>query len=181
MPLAEFAANNGISEATKCTPFFAVQGVDPRMTFQGEPTQEQNQLWLDADKFQATMQQVHEHQRVEIRRSQALQEESANIGCTPAPDFQVGSKGWLDTNNVRTTRPTRKLDCKLLGPFSVCRRVSPYAYELELHASIRIDRVQPVSCFDPVVENPGEEQWIDPPPPPTGSGRGRRGISSIWC
>jgi len=39
LPWAEFAANNGISESTKCTPFVAVQAVDPRMTFAGEPTQ----------------------------------------------------------------------------------------------------------------------------------------------
>jgi transposase InsO family protein len=41
--LAEFAANNGVSESTKCTPFFAVQGEDPRMSFTGEPTQEPDQ------------------------------------------------------------------------------------------------------------------------------------------
>jgi hypothetical protein len=40
LPLAEFAANNGVSESTKCTPFFAIQGVDPRMSFVGEPIQE---------------------------------------------------------------------------------------------------------------------------------------------
>jgi hypothetical protein len=29
LPLAEFAANNGMSESTKRTPFFAIQGTDP--------------------------------------------------------------------------------------------------------------------------------------------------------
>jgi len=43
LPLAEFDENNGISESTKRTPFFAVQGVDPNMTFAGEPTQEWDQ------------------------------------------------------------------------------------------------------------------------------------------
>jgi transposase InsO family protein len=43
LPLAEFAANNGVSESPKCTPFFAVQGVDPRMSFAGDPTQERDQ------------------------------------------------------------------------------------------------------------------------------------------
>jgi hypothetical protein len=42
LPLAEFAANNMTSESTKCTPLFAVQGVDTRMSFTGEPTQEQD-------------------------------------------------------------------------------------------------------------------------------------------
>jgi hypothetical protein len=43
LPLAEFAANNGLSESTKCTLFFAVQDMDPRMSFVGEPTQVQDQ------------------------------------------------------------------------------------------------------------------------------------------
>jgi transposase InsO family protein len=34
LPLAEFAANNTTSEATKCSTFFAVSGTDPRMTFE---------------------------------------------------------------------------------------------------------------------------------------------------
>jgi hypothetical protein len=35
LPLAEFAANNELSESTKCTPFFAVQSMDPQMLFIG--------------------------------------------------------------------------------------------------------------------------------------------------
>jgi len=72
LPLVEFAANNGVSESTKCTSFSAVQGVDPRMSFVGEPTQERDQRRLEADQVQATMRQVHEHLRVEMRRSQAV-------------------------------------------------------------------------------------------------------------
>jgi len=67
LPLAEFAENNGISKSTKCTPFFAVQGVDPRMTFAGEPKLQWDQRRRDADQVQATMQEVHEHVRVEMR------------------------------------------------------------------------------------------------------------------
>jgi transposase InsO family protein len=43
LPLAEFAANDGMSESTKCTPFFAVQGLDRGMSFAGEPSQERDQ------------------------------------------------------------------------------------------------------------------------------------------
>jgi len=98
--LAEFAANNGVSESTKCTPFFAIQGVDPLMSFVGESTPDQDQRRLGADQVQATMQQVHEHLRVEMRQSQALQEEGVNRGCIPAPNIQVGSKVWLDAQNI---------------------------------------------------------------------------------
>jgi hypothetical protein len=138
LPLAEFAANNGVSESTKCTPFFEVQGTDPQMSFAGEPTQEQDQRRLETNQVQASMQQIHEHLRVEMRRSQAVQEEGANRGRVSAPNIQVGSKVWLDAWNVQTTRPIKKLDWKRLGLFKVRKRVSPYAYELELPVSIRI-------------------------------------------
>jgi hypothetical protein len=141
-----------------------VQGVDPWMSFVGEPTQERDQWRLEVDQVQTTMQHVHEHLRVEMRGSQAVQEEGANRGCIPAPNIQVGSKVWLDARNIRTTRPTRKLDWKRLGPFQLKRQVSPYAYELELPASIRIHRVQPVSCLDVVVEDPLVGQRVEPPP-----------------
>jgi len=61
-------------------------------------------------------------------------------------------------------RPTRKLDCKRLGPFTVVRRLSPHAYELEFPASIRIHRVQPVSHLDPVVNDSLDRQQFKPPP-----------------
>jgi len=43
LPLAEFAANNGVSETTKCTPFYAVQGTNHRMSSTGEPMKERDQ------------------------------------------------------------------------------------------------------------------------------------------
>jgi len=56
LPLAEFVVNNGISESMRWTPFFAVQGADPQISFSGEATQERDQRRLDADQVQPTMQ-----------------------------------------------------------------------------------------------------------------------------
>jgi len=61
------------------------------------------------------------------------------------------------------TRPNGKFEWKRLGPFQVCMQVSPYAYELELSASIRIHRVQSVSLLDPVLEDPMVGQPVEPP------------------
>jgi len=179
LPLAEFTVNNGISASTKCTPFCAVQGVDPRMSFAKEPTLERDQRRLDADQVQATMQQINEDLRVQMRRNQVLQEEGENWGRIPAPNIQVGSKVWLDTRNVRTTRPTRKFDWKWLGPFRVCRQVSLNAYELELPASIRIHRVQPVLLWDMVVEDPLAGQRVEPPPSVEVDGEEEYQVSSV--
>jgi len=114
-----------------------------------------------------------------MRRSQAVQKEGANRGWTPAPNIQVGCQVWLDARNIRTTRPTRKLACKCLGPFRVHKQVSPYDYELELPASIRIRRVQPVSLLDIVVEDPLVGQRIEPPPPVEVDGEEEHQVSSV--
>ena len=89
---------------------------------------------MSAENVQAIMQQVHEHLRVEMRQSQAVQEAGANHGRIAAPNIQEGSHVWLDTRHIRPTRPTWNLDWKLVGPFTVVRQISPYAYELELPA-----------------------------------------------
>jgi len=61
LALTEFAANNGTSETTKCTPFYVVQGADTRLTLAGEQTKEREQQRVSADNVQATMQQIHQH------------------------------------------------------------------------------------------------------------------------
>jgi len=61
LPMAEFTANNGTLETTKCTQFFTMQGTDPWMIFLNQPTEGQVHHHLDADQVQATMEQVHMH------------------------------------------------------------------------------------------------------------------------
>jgi hypothetical protein len=86
LPLAEFAIDNVVCELMMCIPFFTGQGADTRMSFAGEPIQERDQQCLEADQVPAMMPQIHEYQRVEMRWSQAVQEEGANRGCIPAPN-----------------------------------------------------------------------------------------------
>ena len=38
-----------------CTPFIAVQGIDPRMSFEGGPMKERDPRCLEADEVQLTM------------------------------------------------------------------------------------------------------------------------------
>ena len=57
--------------------------------------------------------------------------------------------------------------------------MTPYAYELELPASIRIHRVQHVSLSDPVVEDPLEGQVVLPPPPVEVDGEEEYQVSSV--
>jgi transposase InsO family protein len=78
LPLAEFAANNRRSELTKCFAFFAVRGVDPRMTLTETMAAHGDSQMVDVNQVPATMQQIHEHLRVEMRWSQEMMEEGVN-------------------------------------------------------------------------------------------------------
>ena len=57
--------------------------------------------------------------------------------------------------------------------------MTPYAYELELPASIRIHRVQPVSLLDVVVEDPVVGQVVEPPPSVEADGEEEYQVSSV--
>jgi len=129
LPMAKFAANNMASETTKCTPLVAINRVDPRMSSSENPAEDADPWRFDADQVLAVMQQIHNHLRVEMRQSQALQDEGAYRGQILARSIKEGSHLWLDAWNIRTTRPSRKLDWKWCSPFLVVCRVSPFAYE----------------------------------------------------
>ena len=52
-----------------------------------------------------------------------------------APKYNVRDKVWLSSENIRTVRPTKKLDYKWLGLYVVEQVISHSAYWLKLTAS----------------------------------------------
>lgn len=164
LPMAEFAANNAISDTTQTSPFFANYGFNPR--FNTNQDQEQGSLKQEeATLFAKSMNQLHDHLRAEMKRAQIIQADNADTHRIPAPNYQVGDEVWLSAKNIRTTRPTRKLDWKRLGRFKIKKTISPYAYELDLPASMKIHPVFHVSLLDPVNKDPVPGQILPPPPP----------------
>ena len=95
----------------------------------------------------------------------------------PAPDFQPGDKVYLDGADIATTRPSRKLSHKHLGPFLIERKVGNNAYRLRLPPSMScIHPVFNIIKLTPAPEDPiigrrtvppplleiidGEEEWV---------------------
>jgi transposase InsO family protein len=164
LPLAEFATNSVQSETTHVSPFFANYGFHPRMGF--EPVSPVSlPATLDAEKFARQMQAITEFVRTEIVSAQARYEDQANRRRQPARRYHVGQYVWLDARNIKTLRPQKKLDWKNLGPFRIKEIISPYAYKLDLPASMRIHPVFNVGLLHPAAENPVPRQRQEPPPP----------------
>jgi hypothetical protein len=78
-------------------------------------------------------------------------------------DWSVGDMVYLDTQNLSSARPSRKLSDKWTGPFKVIEQVGN-SYRLELPSGSRIHDVfaPNLLCKDPQDPLPGQE----PPKPP---------------
>lgn len=72
---------------------------------------------------------------------------------------------WLSTKNIKTARPSEKLDHKRLGPFAIVKIVSSHTYHLELPLAMKIHPVFHVSLLEPVSEDPVPRQVMLPPLP----------------
>jgi hypothetical protein len=54
----------------------------------------------------------------------------------PAPEYTPGDKVYLDGSDIQTSRPSKKLAHRFLGPYVVECHVGLYAYHLRLPRSM---------------------------------------------
>jgi len=114
LAFAEFTANNSVSETTKVSPFLANYGQHPRMGFEpssNDPRPAHHALQVaEANEFVKKMEELQQFLTDEMTWAQSVYETAANKNRTPAPAYQVGDFIWLDTRNLNTNRPAKKLD-----------------------------------------------------------------------
>lgn len=67
--------------------------------------------------------------------------------------------------NIRTERPSKKLDSKWEGPFTVVKKINDVAFKLELPASMKIHPVFHVSLLTPDPNDPLPGQEYPQPGP----------------
>ena len=172
LPTAEFAANNVESSSIRTSPFFANYGFHPRMSYNFEPTLPEDAAkpreMIQREKagvIAKKMEEIGEFLRAEMTLSQSRMEEQANKNRTPAPRYAIGDKVWLSTTNIRTQRPSKKLDHKQIGPYEILQKVGPTSYKLQLPQSMKIHPVFHSSLLRFHPEDPLPNQRAEPPPP----------------
>ena len=76
------------------------------------------------------------------------------IRNAPAPILRVGDNIWLNSKNISTRRPLRKLYHRCLGQFKILEVISTLAYRLELPLDLKIHNVFHVSLLDLATADP---------------------------
>jgi len=90
-----------------------------------------------------------------------------NRRCSPTLSFSPGDMVYLDSEDIQTTRLSKKLSHRRLGPYPVKRRVGKYAYHLVLPPPMRrLHLVFNVVKLSPAPDNPIVRRRRNPPPPP---------------
>ena len=146
------------------SPFFANYGYHPRC----KVTVATESVNPAADSLVEKLHTIHIDLREQLQRAQEKHKVNYDRHTKPAPQFAVGDKVWLFRKNIRTTRPSQKLDVKRMGHFNILEiiRDSKLAYKLELPRRMKqIHPVFHVSLLEPYRENQWEGR-VQPAPPP---------------
>ena len=161
LPLAEFAYNNTPHSATQVSPFFANKGYHPQLEIGVN-----NVSSYAAQQYAEDLSSLHQYLREQIRIAVDQYTSAAASRRMPAPKFKVGSQVWLNGRNIKTKRPSKKLNHRFIGPCKIIAKISSHTYRLQLPDSLKsLHPVFHVNLLEPVRNNtiPGQRQ--SPPPP----------------
>ena len=162
LPLAEFAYNNAPSATTGISPFFANKGYHPNISVHPE-----RDLASDrARQFAVDLDELHTELKLVIANAQQRYESSANLRRSPAPDFQVGQQAYVLAQFIRTTRPSKKLAEKFLGPYDIIGQAGTHSFILRLPDALRgVHPVFHVSMLETAPPDEIPNRSVTPPPP----------------
>jgi transposase InsO family protein len=146
LPMAQIAYNNKLSEATGTTPFFANHGRHPNLFTRSLDSNIQTESAISSVQ---ALKEVYEKSLENIAKAQSRAISYVNQKRKTAPQLKKGDKVYLLTKNLRTRRPTKKLDHVKVGPFFISRQISPVNYRLELPKDARIHPVFHISLLEP--------------------------------
>ncbi|MBW0557727.1 hypothetical protein O181_097442 [Austropuccinia psidii MF-1] len=160
LPLDEFAYNNSDHSSTKQSPFFTVYGRDPH--FDSVHITQDTPSGKLSTKIQLVKQDVKRELEVAINSLKRYADKSR----TSPPVFNPGDMVWLSLKNINSTRPTKKLSERWLGPFPILKRVSTHAYNPKLPCQWKsIHPVFHTSLLEPVKTSTIPNRHQEPPPP----------------
>jgi hypothetical protein len=148
LPTAQLAYNTTVTETTKVTPFFANYGYEADLR-QG-PEVSVPRAAVKADK----MSSLHAMLKEELEFVRTRMKKFYDRTRLEGPRLEEGDKVYLISRNLRTKRPSRKLDFRKIGPFKIDKKISENNYALALPSTMRLrTNVFHISLLEPAPKN----------------------------
>lgn len=149
LPMAKFVYNSTLHSSTTMTPIFANCGYKPRAMIA-----EENAIGTPFEADAKRLALIHKHCKEESTKAIATSQQYADRKQLPAPMFEIRSKMWLSTANLKLRRPTRKFSERRIGPYRIIAKTTKGLCKLELPNNLsRLHPVFDVLQLEPYVDN----------------------------
>jgi hypothetical protein len=145
LPLAEFAYNNSVHHSMRMAPFWANYHYHPPMQFKPPQAPSNMRSEILADEKVSGMEDTHRPLRESFMEAHALQSKYAG---EQDATFEVGNTVRFSTRYFQTTTPSKKLDYKCTGPYTLSKVINNNTYKLHLSKQMRNHNVFHVSQLD---------------------------------
>ena len=164
---AEFAYNNAQHTSTGQSPFHATYGFHPKSLLDHSIDAHTRVSPVpDAATLAESLRNAQSSARASLSYAQQRMKTNADTRRSPAPTYQIGDLVLIRSDHIKTTRPSRKLDDKNIGPFPITHILGPLNYRLQLgdrqiHNVFHVDRLTPYISPESF---PGRPRLSRPPP-----------------
>ena len=163
LSMAEFSYNNRIQASTRQTPFMLNSGRNPRLGT--EPIRDSTMEAVDS--FVKRLQASRKEAEAALHQAAEDMARYYDQNRQEAETYKVGDKVWLDGKDIQTDRPSKKLEDRRYGPYSIVKVVGPNSYQLKLPPSMKIHPVFNTVKLKPYLKDPILERKGPPRPSPT--------------
>lgn len=165
LPIVAGAINNRDAASTGLSPFFFTHGyhIDPIALDEGLSETTLTRPEVAGRAFVDRLREATDWAQSAIAVAQDRQQEQANRSRQPAPVYKVHDRVWLNLRNVRTQRPSKKLDW-LHAKYEVLEVPTPYTVRLNVPTGIH--PVFHVELIRPAATDPLPSQVVDDSEPP---------------
>jgi len=158
LSLAEYVHNNIIHSSTQQTLFYTNHDLHPKFDIQGV-NKIMNSTTKDWVMCLANVWAQFVSNLEEIKR---WYKENVDEHQKEQPSFQVKDQVWLQQQNIKTTRPSKKLDYERFCPFTIVKKINVLAFQFKFPYSIKIHHVFHI-CFLiralPCIKHSRESPW----------------------
>lgn len=165
LPCAELALCNRDAASTGMSAFFLCHGyhLEPIRLAESVAERPTESPVARGERIVKKLADAQELAQASLASAQELQEHYSNEYRQSAPQYKVGDKVWLDLRNIRTDRPSKKLDARN-AKYTVLEPVGSHAYRLDTPPGIH--NVFHTWLIRPAADDPlPSQQQLDWQPP----------------